>query len=111
MHRRTQLRAIALVSVLFSWEVIAMTAVPTRIVAWNKEETIAGEEFIAANESVVDYLATLQHPAGVTKPIRYDCMVKSRLIQPSLQAFGTTNLNGWVEVRMVYEVRDCVEAP
>ena len=92
-------------------DAVGMTAELTRVVTWRRGESIAGEEFIAANEGIVDYLATLEHPTEILKSIRYQCMVKSRLIRPSVvqTGSGSSTTSAWVEVRMVYELRDCVK--
>jgi hypothetical protein len=43
--------------------------------------------------------------------IAYDCVAKSRVIEPSVfTTTGTPPNNAYVEVRMVYELRDCVES-
>ena len=97
---------------LFSLEIFAMSAVPTRVYLWKKGETIGAEDFIAANEQIVDYLATLKRPTEPFKGIKYTCLVKSRAIQPTVQRYsGTNNEQEWVTVRMVYEMKDCVESP
>ena len=89
----------------------AMVAEPTRLAVWRKGETIGGEEFVAVTEAVVDYIGTLRRPTEIFKAIRYDCVAKSRLIRPSVRptAQGTTQQT--IEVRAVYELRDCTEVP
>jgi hypothetical protein len=52
---------ITVIAVLCGATVRAMDAESIRLVTWHHGETIEGEEFIAANEAIVDYLATLQH--------------------------------------------------
>lgn len=100
-----------LVFVSLAAEAHAMTAEPTRVVLYRRGEAIGGEEFLAANEAIVDYLATLPRPTEVLKAYKYTCLVKSRLIRPSvIQMSGGTTNNGYVPVRMVYELKDCVEA-
>lgn len=87
-----------------------MTAEPTRVVLFRRGEAIGGEEFLVANEAIVDYLATLPRPTEILKSIKYTCQVKSRLIRPSVVATGGSTLNnGYVYVRMVYALSDCTE--
>lgn len=90
-------------------DLYALAAQTTRVLVWRKGESIAAEEFIAMNEEIVDYLATLPRPTDSLKVFRYDCQVKSRLIRPSLQSYGSTTgqVQGWVEVRAVYALSDC----
>jgi hypothetical protein len=105
---------LALVLLSISVDSFAMLAEPTRLAVWRKGESIAGEEFIAMNESIVDYLATLKRPADASKAIKYDCQGKSRLIRPSVFRIGSGlggNETEWVYVRAVYELKDCVEVP
>ncbi len=86
----------------------AMVAETSRINLYQRGESMAGEEFIAMSEGVVDYIATLKRPTDPQLVIRYNCSVKSRRIRPSVHNIGTTN-PGYVEVRAVYEMRDCTE--
>ena len=103
----------ALVFVLFfglCGELFAMPAESVRMSVWRKGESIGGEEFIAANEAIVDYLATLERPTGVFETIKYRCQVKSRAIRPSVMGGNSgTGLNQYVWVRTVYELKDCVK--
>lgn len=112
MKCRSAIFALALFLTLTALEAAAMVAQKTRVAVWRRGETIGGEEFLAANEEIVDYLATLPRPTEGLKAFKYDCQVKSRLIRPSVQNFGVGGTNqGWVYVRMVYELRDCVQVP
>lgn len=95
------------VLLLTAIEVFAMSAESTRVLLWRKGESVAGEEFIAMNEEIVDYLATLPRPTEALKVFRYDCQVKSRLIRPSLRGYGPDHPQGWVEVRAVYALHGC----
>ena len=98
----------------FAADGFAMVAQPTRLVMWRRVETIGGEEFVAANEAIVDYLGTLTRPTEPGKGLRYDCLAKTRTIQPSVYVFGGSNPNpgqGSVFVTMVYELHDCTPVP
>jgi hypothetical protein len=87
---------------------IAMEAQTAKLVVWRRGESIAGEEFVAASEAVVDYLATLERPTENFKVIKYSCQIKQRAIAPSFQTTGEANtVTSSVVVRMVYELRDC----
>jgi len=88
----------------------AMEAQPTRLSVWTHSEAIGGEEFLAANEGIVDYLATLRRPTKPLQRILYDCMAKSRAIAPTVVNINGTNPNtAYVQVRMVYELSGCTE--
>jgi hypothetical protein len=101
---------ITVIAVLCGATVRAMDAESIRLVTWHHGETIEGEEFIAANEAIVDYLATLQHPTDLLKGIAYQCQAKSRVIYPSVQNLTGSQSNADVEVRMVYELSQCTAA-
>jgi len=89
--------------------VLAMEAQSLRVAVWRKGEAIYGEEFVAANEAVVDYIATLKRPTGMFDVIKYRCNVKSRAIRPTLTGGTTgTGLTQYVWVRTVYDMKDCV---
>lgn len=103
--------AFALVALCLCVETFAMTAQPTKLAVWKTGETILGEEFLAANESIVDYLGTLRRPTDLYGVVKYNCSVKSRRIRPSLVPLDTSKPSQWVEVRMVYELKDCTETP
>ncbi len=93
-----------------SGELFAMPSESVRVAVWRKGESIGGEEFIAANEAIVDYLATLERPTGMFETIKYRCQVKSRSIRPTVYGnVGTTSVNEYVWVRMVYDLKDCVK--
>ena len=104
------LNSLLIFGLLLSANVFAMDYESIRLSVWRKGEAIAGEEFIAANESVVDYLATLRHPTGGFDTIRYRCNAKGRTIRPSVNGtpVGSTS-NEYVWVRTVYDLRDCKE--
>jgi hypothetical protein len=87
-------------------QAMAMVAQPTRLTTWHHGESIGGEEFVAANEAIVDYLATLAHPTDAMGTLHYNCMAKVRAIAPSVQQNGQQNL-AYVIVQTVYELRDC----
>ena len=95
-----------LLTVVLSTEAVAMVAEKTRVVLWRKGEEIAGEEFILFDERIVDYLATLPRPTETLKAFKYDCMVKSRVIRPSVYPQQQSQYQN-VEVRTVFELRDC----
>lgn len=101
-------------AILVSLDALGLSVETTRVALWRRGESIAGEEFIAANEGIIDYLATLPRPSGALEAYKYNCQVKSRLIRPSLRGIsgsGTSGMqSGYVEVRMVYELRDCAKA-
>lgn len=106
---------LASIALLFSTclETFAMTSEATRLVLYKRGETIAGEEFLSFDEAIVDYLATLKRPTENLKVIKYNCLSKSRAIRPSVQGFSSTTQpnSEWVELRVVYELRDCTELP
>lgn len=81
---------------------------PGRIALYTKGELLGIQEFVAANEGVVDYLATLKRPTPQTEPFRYDCMVKSRVSNAFLQTIPNSDPYGaWVDILTVYAVQDC----
>ena len=92
-------------------ELQAMEAESLRLSVWRKGEGIYGEEFVAANEAVVDYLAKLDRPTGVFETYRYRCLVKSRAIRPVLTGgtVGGTGVTQYVWIRTVYDIKDCVK--
>ncbi len=94
-----------------SGDLFAMSAEAMRVSVWRKGESIGGEEFIAANEAVVDYLATLERPTGMFETIKYRCQVKSRTIRPTVMGNTSTGtgLNQYVWIRTVYELKDCAK--
>ncbi len=87
-----------------------MEAESVRMSTWRRGESIGGEEFVAANEAVVDYLATLRHPTGLFETIRYRCNVKSRTIRPTVMGGNlSSSPSTYVWVRTVYDIKDCKE--
>lgn len=91
-------------------DAFSMEAETLRLNVYRRGETILGEEFVAANEQIVDYLAALDRPTGTMEMFRYNCTVKSRRIRPSfyqINSTATDRVEGWVEVRMVYEIKNC----
>lgn len=93
----------------FALSASAMEFTQVRLSTWSKGETIFGEDFIAANESVVDYLATLPRPTeSGFKSLKFNCQAKIRYIRPDLHTIGTNPpVNGSVDIRTVYELKDC----
>lgn len=91
---------------MVSSSALAMEAEKIKVTVWKKGEAIAGNDFVAANEAVVDYLATLRRPTEGLKGIRYNCTVKGRLSQHSVYV---DNRPWFANVITVYELRDCVE--
>jgi len=97
---------------LLTGQAIAMEPESIRVSLYRKGETIAGEEFIAANEGVVDYIATLRRPTEGLRPIRYNCTVKGTAIRPGVQNIGSIpSPQPWVQIVTIYEMRDCIEIP
>jgi len=104
--------ALAVFVLGLSAELFAMTSEPTRLVLFRRGETIAGEEFLAFDEGIVDYIATLKRPTDLYSNIKYNCTSKSRLIRPSVVPYNSSSTNvqnQWVEVRVVYELKDCTQ--
>jgi len=93
-------------------EAFGMNAERTRVVLWPHAESIGAQEFMAANESVVDYLATLRRPTAPLQHIAYQCQVKGRATNSTVQS--TTIQPGtqtsYVDLVMVYEMSDCTES-
>lgn len=98
-----------ILGLLVSVEVSAMITETVKMTVWRRGESIGGEEFIAINEEIVDYLATLNRPTGTWEVIKYSCQAKYRTIQPSVWAIGSTGNSQYVTVRTVYALSDCVE--
>ena len=91
-------------------EAWAMDAESMKVTLWKRGESIAGEEFIVMNESIVDYLATLKRPTETFGKISYTCQVKARSIRPDVYSSPSeTSINRYVYLLSVYELRDCVE--
>ncbi len=104
--------ALALGSLCLGTASFGMEAQTTKLVIWRGGEDIAGEEFIAANETIVDYLATLRHPTQGFQHADYHCSVKSRRIYPSVLPYNSSQTGTqqqYTTVNMVYELKDCVE--
>lgn len=96
---------------LVNSEIYGMDFSSKKVALWKRGESMAGEEFIAANESVVDYLATLKRPSEPFKANVYQCQVKYRDTTPSVQNNGGTTIdNGYVFIRTVYDMKDCILA-
>lgn len=113
MNKRATLLAAMAALFFVGTDALGMAFEPVKIILWRRGETLLGEEFLAANEGVVDYLATLKRPTEGLKGIRYECQVKGRAIQPTVQSSGgTTGGTTWSSVwlAMIYEIKDCVEA-
>jgi len=90
-------------------DIVAMESEPVKLTLWRRIETIGGEEFLAANEGVIDYIATLPRPTQPMTGLRYNCAAKMRYIRPTVRQFSATGASQWVDVRMVYELKDCTE--
>ena len=99
-----------ILGILLSTAGFAMDYESIRLTVWRKGEGIAGEEFVAANEGVLDYLSTLKHPTDPYKSIHYQCSAKGQSIRPSVMGTpigSSSNLYVWV--RTVYDLKDCKE--
>ena len=83
----------------------------TKVVAWKKGTSIGGDDFLAATETVADYLDALPHPTGGFETISYVCAVKSRSVFPTVinQPIGG-GPTLYTLVRMVYDIKDCKKA-
>ena len=105
--------SLALLTACFIGEGVAsaMAYESARLSVYRRGEALFGDEFLALNEQIVDYLATLRRPTGPLERIVYDCNVKSRSIEPSVIRIGGTDPGGssYVPVTMVYDIKDCVE--
>jgi len=88
----------------------AVDYVSTTIFVSRRTEQIGNEEFLLADEKTQDYLDSLPRPTETFKLFRYRCQVKSRYIRPMLQQTGSLpSTNTYVELRMVYDIKDCVK--
>ncbi len=108
----TRTLSLALLCLGFALDLFAMTSEPTRLNLYRRGETIAGEEFLSFDEAIVDYIATLKRPTDLYAVIKYNCTAKSRLIRPSVVPYNSSSTNSqnqWVEVRVVYELKDCTQ--
>lgn len=83
----------------------------TKLTLWRRGEEIAGEEFIAATEQVVDYLKTLKRPTEGFNTIKYSCEAKSRLIRPVVRQTDLSGRTLYVDIRTVYDLQNCTEIP
>ncbi len=95
--------------VLLSMQCFAMDFESIRLSVWRKGESIAGEEFVAANEGVIDYLATLRRPTEIFKSIRYRCNAKGQTIRPSVNGTPSGSTSQYIWLRTVYDLKDCKE--
>ena len=112
MHSKIILSVAVLIFSVVSLNAIAMAPETVKLSVWKRGETISGLEFIAANEAVVDYIATLKRPTDVLKGIRYSCQVKGQFYRPEVtQLTGTPGAPNaqYAQVIMIYEMKDCVE--
>lgn len=99
-----------ILGMILAVELMGMEAKPMRLSVWRKGESIGGEEFVAANEAIVDYLGTLRRPTGIFETIRYQCQVKMRAIRPSVMGNNPpASTTTYVWVNTVYEIKDCKE--
>ena len=96
---------------VFSSRVSAMEFTSKKLYIWRHVETIAGEEFTAANETVVDYIAGLARPTEPFHANVFQCQVKYRETQPSIviNNGGGTNLSGYINMNAVYDIQDCAK--
>lgn len=103
---------LSFVALFLAADALAMTAEPVKLAVWKRGETIVGDDFVAANEAVVDYIATLRRPTELLKAIKYNCMAKARVVAPDVYPAAQTSggLHQRVQIVTVYELRDCVEA-
>ena len=92
---------------LLAGSVWAMPEQPIRLALWRGGEMIGGEEFLTADESIIDYLATLPRPTQGLKALKYDCTGKIRSIEPVVNVIGGQSMTGSVQVQMVYALHDC----
>ncbi len=94
---------------IFSSNIFAMEFTSKKLAVWKRGESISNEEFIAANEAVVDYIAKLNRPTEPFKAFVYQCQIKSRLIMPSLVTAGgqSTGAN-YIYIHTMYDIKDCV---
>ncbi len=91
-------------------EAQALEAETVKVTLYRKGESIAGEEFIVMNETIIDYLATLKRPTETFGRIQYSCQVKSRAIRPDVYSSPSDPaVTRYVWVNAVYDLRDCVE--
>ena len=103
-----KIRMLIVCALVTSGSAAAMDFRAGRLAMYSKSEAIAGEEFLAANEEIVDYLATLTRGPRGGNPKMFRCQIKDREIEPTvLTLSGPQTYGSYVPVRMVYEIRDC----
>ncbi len=95
---------------IFSADLLALTAEPVRVVMWKNGETILGSEFIAATEGVADYLNTLPHPTEILKGTAYNCMGKVRFVDLEVRTMTSPMTYSYGDLPTVYELSDCHSA-
>lgn len=111
MKQKIALFASALITFSIATDAVAMAYEPIKLFVYKRGESIGGEEFIAANETVMDYLATLKRPTDPLKGIKYNCQAKGQYIRPSVwQNNAGTNNYAYVDIRTVYDLKDCTAA-
>ncbi len=89
----------------------ALDFAAVRLAVYDRGESMYGDEFLAANEGVIDYIATLRRPTDRWDRIIYNCSVKERSIEPYVvQTNGTDPFTAYVPITTVYDIKDCVEA-
>lgn len=102
-------KSIFALSCLIVSSALAMDYEAVKVSVWKKTETIMGEEFIAANEAVADYVAALPRPAQPLQPNQFECQIKGRAVQPSVQNSGPKpTYSSWTNIITVYDIKDCV---
>ncbi len=96
---------------VFSSRVSAMEFTSKKLYIWRHVETIAGEEFTAANEAVVDYIAGLPRPTEPFHANVFQCQIKFRETEPSIviNNSGGANLSGYIKMNAVYDIQDCAK--
>jgi len=102
-----------LLAMILVTQSMAMEFKTAKLVLGKKGEALGGDDFLAANEAVVDYLDSLERPTepGLSALIKYNCQVKYRRAQPSLTFYqtGTSQISGYVDLLTVYDLKDCVK--
>lgn len=102
--------AVILGLMLVSGTASALDFTPVRLAVYDRGESMYGDEFVAANEGVIDYIATLRRPTDRWDRIVYKCAAKERSIEPYvIRTNGTDPFTAYVPITTVYEIKDCVE--
>jgi len=97
-----------LTSIFLSFSIFSIEYKEAKLTLWKKGEALYGDEFIANNEDVVDYLSQLERPIQNFKTIKYKCQAKSRTISPSSWTVGgNSNETTYTYITTVYGLKDC----